>query len=218
MKTKSKVLVFTIIILASVFVVFDVFKSENVHDDAFDINCVNNIEYQSENIDVDNNTVFVYATLNDNSSEYDTDEFVICVGQVEGILKNKYRLYSYRGIPENYISTPDLRYIVDFPEYSLKSGSSYYGSVFVGIAPLDCKSINIDGAEAYLKRMTFDINGTKVDFYLYYCVVEQDKYSDHADVIYTNNNGKQFKIEAVDGKKYSKLIEIEKNTVDGSLC
>lgn len=213
MKTRNKVLIFAIIILVSTFFVFDILESESLYNNAFEINCVNNIEYQSENIGVDNNTVFVYAALNDNSSEYNTDEFIICVGQVEGILKNKYRLYSYRGIPENYIYTPDLRNIVNFPEYTLKKGSNYYGSVFVGIAPLDCKSINIDGTEANLKRMTFEINGTKVDFYLYYCVFEQDEYSNYADVIYTNNDGKQFKIEAVDGKEYSKVIEIN-NTKD----
>lgn len=208
MKTRNKVLTIAVIILVSVFFVFDILKPESIYNDAFEINCVNNIEYQSENISVDNNTVFVYTALNDNSSEYSTDEFVICIGQVKGILKNKYSLYSYRGIPENYISAPDIRNIVNFPEYSLKKGSHYYGSVFVGIAPLDCQSINIDGIEAHLESMTFEINGTEANFYLYYCVVEQDEYSDFADVIYTSNNGKQFKIEAADGSEYSNIIEI----------
>lgn len=197
------------VIIVSTFFVYDTLKSESLYNDAFEISCVNGIEYQSEHMDIGNNTVFVYAALNDNSSEYNTDEFIVCVGGVKGILNNKYRIYSYREIPDGYILNPDIRNIVNIPEYSLKKGTDYYGSVFVGIAPLDCKSIVIDGVNSHLKRMSFEINGNQVNFNLYYCVVPKNEYSDNVDFVYINNDNQKFSVQTHDGEEYSEVIKIE---------
>lgn len=186
------------IFLIALFV--DSFIPSDIYDGTFYINPVNNIEFMSKSYDVGKYRVCVYACLNDDASLEGDDEFVITVAKLEGTLKNKYNIYTYSPQTDEEVLSPEYKYIVDFPTHEVKSGSRYYGSVYTGIAPADCESITIGGVEAEMERFTFDLNGKPADFYLYYCVIEQNEYPDELPVICRRTNGEQLSISSVDGE------------------
>lgn len=185
----------------------------SVYDDINGMEPANGIEYFSEEYKVGNHTIAIYACLDANASEYDTDQFVINVAEIKGPLKNRYYLYSNSFLPDEMLLNPEYKYIVDFPEYEVKSSSRYYGSVYTGIAPADCESITIGGAEAEIERFTFDYNGKTADFYLYYCVIEQNEYPDTLPVICQRTNGELLSVSSVDGEN-SKVEIIENANTD----
>ena len=166
----------------------------DVYDDINGMSPVSNIEYYSEKYKVGNHTVAIYACLDADGSENDTEQFVINVAEIKGPLKNKYYLYANDYISDEEIFNPDYSYIVDYPSYEVKSGSKYYGSVYAGIAPPDCESITIGGVKAEMEKMTFDFKGKTVDFYLYYCIIEQDEYPEHISVICQKTDGESLSV------------------------
>ncbi|MCH5190711.1 MAG: hypothetical protein J1F23_00960 [Oscillospiraceae bacterium] len=199
---KGLTFVISIFIIIAIAVLINSFLPRDLEDGFFDISGINSVEYQSELIDVGNKKYGVYAFLNENATDTGNDEFVISVIEVKGILKNKYDLISYNPQSDDFIIDPQYENIVNFPEYEIKTGSKYYGSVYCGIAPINCNEIIIDGERANMERMTFDINGNKADFYLYYCILKQDEYPDDIQVICADENGEKFEIKTVDGAEY----------------
>lgn len=203
-----------LIVLLPVFLILSFINSFfplTVYDDINGMEPANGIEYFSEEYKVGKKTVAIYACL-DAASEYvdnqGDNQFVINVAEIKGPLKNRYYLYSNSFLPDEMVLNPEYKYIVDFPEYEVKSNSKYYGSVYTGIAPADCESITIGGVEAEMERFTFDLNGKAADFYLYYCVIEQDEYPDELPVICRRTNGELLSISSVDGED-SKVTIIE---------
>ena len=76
--------------------------------------------------------------------------------------------------PTDRVTDPQYEKMVSIPEDEIKSGNKYYGFVYYGIAPLDCKEILIDGKQAELQKMSYNINVEKADFIFYYCIIESD--------------------------------------------
>lgn len=206
--SRKRAFVITILTILAVALIIDSFIPRGIEDGFFDVSGINTVQYKSELVDIRNRKYGVFAFVNENATDTGDDEFVISTIEVKGILKNKYDIASYSPQLDDFIVNPKYENIVDFPEWEIKRGSKYFGSVYCGIAPTDCKEITIDGEKANMERMTFDINGQKADFYLYYCVIKQDEYPDNIELICTNENGEEFRIESVDGEEFSKVIPL----------
>lgn len=207
MKNK-KVIALSLIFIVIVALIIDAFIPRNLDDDFYNTDVINDVKYQSDLKDIKNKEYGVYAFLSD-SDDSERDEFVISVLEVSGILKNKNSLVSYYPQIDDYVLNPKYQNMVNLPEWEIKKGSKYYGSIYCGIAPLDCKGIIIDGNDAKLHRMTFEINGKKADFYIYSCMIEENKYPENARMICTTQEGKRIQIEAVDSSEFSNVIEIK---------
>lgn len=207
---KNKKVKFIIPIIAIILIgyfVVDAFLPTSIENGFYNTEVVNNISYQSELGEINKNQYGVYAYLTNGNDEQ--EEFVINVFEVSGILNNKYHLLTYSPHEDSELTNPQYRNISTYPDREIKKSSKYYGSVYCGAAPTDCKSITFNGAEANLEHMTFDLNGQKADFLLYYIVLPQNEYPDECEVICTTNNGKQLQIKAVDGS-VNNVIELTK--------
>lgn len=207
MKHKKTILITVIFLIIAVLSVNELIP-QSIDNEFYNINVSDNIEYQSELTDIHNKQYGVYAFLNDEPSETGNRQFVISVLEIKGIFKNQESLVSYSPLTDDYILNPEYKNIVNMPEREIKNGSKYYGSVYCGIAPLDCKEITVDGKKADLHRMTFEINGKTADFYLYYCVTEQNEYPESCKLICTKESGEKIQIIAEDGEEYSQVIPL----------
>ncbi|MBE6741555.1 MAG: hypothetical protein E7570_04540 [Ruminococcaceae bacterium] len=157
---------------------------KNINDDfGIDINPVKNTEYIGDSHTIGGQTLYVYSFLN-NSSDNNEYEFVVTIAKVEGLLNNRHNIYVNFTIEENEMINPSYHNIVLHPQYEIKKGNKYYGSVYVGAVPADCKKLKIDGVNAELKAYSFDLNGKNASFNLYSCFVEQDSYPDSVDIEY----------------------------------
>lgn len=196
--------IFCIVVLG--IIVNEFLPSAITDNEFFNMQVVDGIQFQSENVTVGRQTVCVYAFLtNDDSKE--NDEFVITVAQVQGILKNQYNIYCYALQEDIWLTKPDYKNISSFPRYSVKKGSTYFGSVYFGIVPADCKQVIINGATALLKHMAFNLNGENVDFNLYYCMIEEE-YPSTVEMFCINTAGEKFQIQSVDGAEDSQVITV----------
>lgn len=205
---KTKQIVVLIIIIVLISCVVNVFLPTKITDGFYEVNVSDGIEYKSNKYrELNKKQYGLYAFLND-SLESNKKEFVISVLEVKGILKNKENLISYSPQLTEEVLNPQYKNIVNFPEYAIKNGSNYYGYVFCGIVPLDCKSITIDGNEAELHRMTFELDGQKADFYVYFCVIEQNQYTENFELICTTQSGEKIEIVSIDGKDNSNVIRL----------
>lgn len=159
----------------------------------------NNVEFTSESVAVNGKEYFVYAALNDSAAENGDDQYIIAIGRISGINNNKYELLSYNEEEDQFLLSSKYENIYDYPESEIKTGSNYYGSVYVGTVPSSCRSVTINGIAAEMVRQTFELNGEQADFYLYYCMLEQGEYPDHAEVTVTDENGLSYSVSTVDG-------------------
>lgn len=195
---KKRVIPVVIVVVIGILVIISNLQPSSLEDnfDFYYIEPIPETEFISEKMTVSDHSAFVYATLSAGTSSAveGEDEFEICVGEYEGWLKNQLNFNSVTGIEDKYLWSPDYKNIVPYPEHEIKKGSHYYGSVYVGIAPLDCQSISIDGVNATMKRMTFTLNGQPADFYLYYCAVAQNEYPDSVPFVCTTKTGEEIQI------------------------
>lgn len=162
----------------------------------------NNVEFISESVDIKDKEYFVYSALSDGSENNNIDQYVIAVGKISGINNNKYDLFSYSEQDDNALLSPKYLNIYDYPEAEIKTGSNYYGSVYVGTVPDSCQSVTINGLAATMVHQTFELNGKPANFYLYYCIVEQNEYPHNTEVIVTDENGSSYSVSTVDGGEY----------------
>lgn len=152
-------------------------------------NPVEDTESFSELHIVSDEELFTYAFLN-NSDEADIlDTFTITIGKLEGILKNRYVLYTSIEINDETLLNPSYFDMVRYPQMEIKDGENYYGSVYTGIAPTDCTKLTIDGQNAILQPYSIDINGKHAEFVVYSCFVEQNEYPESADFAYESSAG-----------------------------
>lgn len=159
----------------------------------------NNVEFTSESVAVNGKEYFVYAALNDSAAENGDDQYIIAIGRISGINNNKYELLSYNEEEDQFLLSSEYLNIYDYPESEIKTGSNYYGSVYVGTVPASCQSVTINGIAAEMVRQTFELNGEQADFYLYYCMIEQSEYPEHTEVTVTDENGLSYSVSTVDG-------------------
>lgn len=106
---------------------------------------------------------------------------------------------SYNEEEDQFLLSSEYLNIYDYPESEIKTGSNYYGSVYVGTVPASCQSVTINGIAAEMVRQTFELNGEQADFYLYYCMIEQSEYPEHTEVTVTDENGLSYSVSTVDG-------------------
>lgn len=164
------------------------------NSDFYDFDSVVSTEFQSEDIILGDKTAFVYSTLSQGTSFNNDDEFIIALGEVTGINSNRYEFFSFEPQEDSAILSDEYINIYDYPQLELKSGDTYYGSVYVGTVPADCESVEIQGHQATLVEQSFDLNGETANFYLYYCAVEESEYPDSVSVICETKTGKTFDI------------------------
>lgn len=151
--------------------------------------------FQSEDLEINGKKYFIYTTLDNAISNNEENQFVITVGEVTGIRKNRYTIKSFDPQEtENCLSNEYIN-VYDSPQYEVKKGSKYFGSIYVGTVPIDCKSVTIQGKKATLVEQSFNLNGNNADFYLYYCAVSESAYPDSVSVVCEKEDGSKINIE-----------------------
>lgn len=205
--TGKKWVIAIVFICAIIFVAVSMFIPSDISDDeAFDMQSVGNIQFQSADTAINNRKFCVFALLHKNTDM--SNEFVIGVARAGGILKNQYNVYCYMPQEDDYLIAPNYKNISAFPQYPIQSGSDYMGSVYFGIVPSDCIQVEINGEIAHLEHMQFDLNGKDVNFNLYYCIKEE-AYQENAEVFCTNSVGEKFQIQSHDNAEYSEIIQVQ---------
>lgn len=197
MKTTSKKIILLvlpillIIFLLSYFIENNV-KSYDIQDNAniYSFSSVKGTEFQSENLNVGDKTAFIYTTLSEKTALNNKDEYIITIGKVRGINDNRYEMFSFEPQVDETILSDEYINIFDYPQFEIKNGNSYYGSIYVGTVPIDCKSVKIQGTKATLVEQSFDLNGKTAKFFLYYCAIEEDTYPDSVSVTCECKDGK----------------------------
>lgn len=200
-----------IVIVAIVALAVSAFLPSGITDDAFfETQGIDNIQFQSPNQKIGSETWCVYACLtSDDSNNTPQSQFVITAVRAQGILKNQYNVYAYAPQEEIWLTQPDYKYICAFPQYPVKSGSAYYGSVYFGIVPKDCTQVMINGTAAQLQHMEFELNGKTADFNLYYCLLnETEAQADNTEMIVTDASGEKWQVQSSDGAEYSTVTRI----------
>lgn len=210
-KTKLALVFLVVVLIAGIIVVAELIKPVTLGEELefWSIVPKNDTEYISDNIEIGNNTLFVYSVLNDGTAENDKDQYIIAVGNIKGLKNNKYSIAEYWEQEDKLLTSSSYLNIYDYPEIEVKNGKDYIGSLYVGTVPITCTSVTIQGESATMVEQSFDLNGEKADFYLYYCVVKEAEYTDSADVKVTDENGKQYSVSTVDGGEYPILTEIK---------
>lgn len=201
MKTSSKrifllILPILLIIFILLFFIENNVKSYDIQDnsDVYDFVSVNGTEFQSENLNLGNKIAFVYSTLSEKTALNNKDEYIITIGKVNGINNNRYEMFSFVPQEDNIILSSEYINIFDYPQFEMKNGSSYCGSIYVGTVPIDCKSVEIQGTKATLVEQSFDLNGKIANFYLYYCAIEENAYPTSVSVVCESKDGSTFEI------------------------
>lgn len=103
-------------------------------------------------------------------------------------------MFSFAPQEDNVILSKEYINVFDYPQFEIKDGSSYCGSIYVGTVPIDCKSVEIQGAQATLVEQSFNLNGKMANFYLYYCAIEENEYPDSVSVVCENKDDNKFNI------------------------
>ncbi len=165
----------------------------------------NNTEYTSEKLYIDDKCFFVYSALNSN------DTYTISVGDITGKKLNKYNIISYREIDNSELMLSDYSEksnISNFPELEVKNGSEYIGGIYAGTVPSTCDSILVNGVPAEMVKQTFQLNGKAVEFYLYYCAIENEY---EVELTITDKDGTTYNVTSVEsgGLTYPNIKKIK---------
>lgn len=153
-------------------------------ESSFSINPVEGTTHISDLHSIGNYRLCTYSFLNKNASDDNKDEFTLTVAKLEGILKNRYNIYVFAPQEDNIMLQPSYSNITHHPQYEVKKGNKYYGSVYVGIVPYDCKKIVINSINAELHQYTINLNGEEAKFIVYSCFIEEDKYPNSVVIDY----------------------------------
>lgn len=195
-KKKFLLFVYIFAFIAICFVVENDIMPYSIQDnfDVFDVVPVNGTEFQSEDLEVNGKYAFIYTTVSEKTSLDNKDEYIIIVGRVRGINNNRYEMKSFSPQIDSDVLSNEYVNIFDSPQFEMKRGNSYYGTIYVGTVPIDCKSVEIQGNKATLVEQSFNLNGKKANFYLYYCAIEENEYPSSVSVVCENKNGEKFNI------------------------
>ncbi len=211
-KSKLKKVGLTIIPLVIIIIAFifiDSMLPEPLTDslDFWGIVPKDNLEYISDDLFINDKHFFVYSTFNSNNN----DVYTISVGDITGKKFNKYNIISYREIDNSQLALSEYSKemnVSNFPELEVKNGSEYIGGIYTGTVPSTCESVLVNGIPAEMIKQTFQLNGKSVQFYLYYCVIEDD-YTVNLTII--DRNGTRYSVTPVeiDGLMYPNIQPIE---------
>lgn len=212
-KTKAVIVLLVLVIIVLIIVFNYLLKPITLSQELefWNISPNQNVEYISENMSFDNKPCFVYAALSEGTGPDGKDQYIIATGNIKGIRNNKYNVVSYWEQEDELLTSSKYLNIYDFPERTIEDGKNYIGSIYVGTVPITCTSVTIRGKQATMVEQSFDLNGEKVHFYLYYCAVEESGYTDGANVIVTDKDGGTYSVSTVDGGEYPILTKV--NTV-----
>lgn len=171
-------------------------KPYDIQDNAslYDYVPVSGTEFQSENLNVGNKTAFVYSTLSEKTAMNNKDEYIITIGKVYGVNNNRYEMFSFFPQVDDIILSDEYINVFDYPQLEVKRGKKYYGSIYAGTVPINCKSVEIQGVKATLVEQSFNLNGKPANFYLYYCAVEESESPDSASVVCELKDGRVFNV------------------------
>ena len=199
-KTSKKVFLLILPIIFIIFILsffienyvisYDIQDNSNIYDFV----SVSGTEFQSENLNLCDKTAFVYSTLSEKTAPNNKDEYIITIGKVNGINENRYEMFSFIPQEDNVILSNEYINVFDYPQFEMKKGDSYYGSIYVGTVPIDCKYVEIQGKKANLVEQSFSLNGKNANFYLYYCAIEEDSYPSSVSVVCERKNGSMLNI------------------------
>ena len=188
---KKKRILVAIIVFVLIALVVDEFLPQP-YDKFFDKSVITEgTQFQSPFVEIHNKEYSVMSYVAKGVHEDNKDLFTVAVLERYGILKNKEVISAVMEFPTDRVTDPQYEKMVSIPEDEIKRGNKYYGFVYYGIAPLDCKEITIDGKQAELQKMSYNINDEKADFNFYYCIIESDKYEEYTEVICTDINGEK---------------------------
>ena len=146
-------------------------------------------EFRSPFVKIHNKEYCVMSCVIKDADADGNDMFTVSTMERYGILHNKEKFKTDSEIPLENLLEPTYDKISAAHDCEIKRGNHYYGFVYAGIAPPDCKAITINGHKANLEKMSLTINGQQADFYLYDCIIESDKYPEHAEIVCTDTNG-----------------------------
>ncbi len=142
--------------------------------------------FESDYHKIGNVTLGIYTFIGDQYADNGDDEFVITIVERTGIRNNQYVISLNEPQSDEVLVSPEYSNINKYPQREVKKGKKYYGSVYVGIAPPNYKTLTIDGHEMTLKKMSLTLNNKKCEFFLYYgFIVDDNPPSDDATVEYT---------------------------------
>ncbi len=152
---------------------------------------VEGTEFRSPFVKIHNKEYCVTSCVIKNESEDGKEIFTVSALERYGILHNKEKFKTDSEIPLEELLDPQYKNIRAVYDCEIKRGSHYYGFVYSGIAPLDCKEITVNGKKAGLEKMSLMINGKQADFNIYYCIIESEVYIDRVEMVCTDANGEQ---------------------------
>ncbi|MBQ7739752.1 MAG: hypothetical protein IJT65_00765, partial [Eubacterium sp.] len=128
-----KKILLIIIAFVCLFFVISTFAPSNLSD-IQDVYPLKGSEVKSEFVKIDKKEYQVYSFIN--SEDGEDSEYMVQVIEKGGLLHNQYSVTSSTSFTLDFISNPDYRKIVDFPQTEIKTffSDNYYGSVYHGVA------------------------------------------------------------------------------------
>lgn len=189
-------IIIPLIIIIFVCLFIDSLLPETLTDslDFWGITPKNNIEYISDKLEINGKQFFVYSTVNSNND----DTYTIAIGEITGIKSNKYNIIDYREVDSSQLTLSEYSEnsnISNYPAHEIKKHSEISGGIYVGTVPATCESVLVGDASAKMVKQSVQMNGECVEFYLYYCAVENE-YPNNLTI--TDKNGKTYYVTPVE--------------------
>lgn len=140
--------------------------------------------YQSDYCQIGKDSYCIMLLI-DKSLEDDEDVAKICVVRKYGILKNKYEVKSSTDeITLDELQNPEYDEETVFPKSVIQGKKDYYGSVYYGIVPSRCGQIKIGENSVEVQKIKTAIGEKKIEFNLFYLLIEEDKYPNNQTIEY----------------------------------
>lgn len=87
----------------------------------------------------------------------------------------------------------DGELIVNDDEEMFEDQREYLGSVYCDTVPADCVSVTINGNEAQIQNVKFEMDGKQIEFNIYYLIIEESC-PDDIEIIGVDKNGNSHQI------------------------
>ena len=156
-----------------------------LEDSPFYATPVDGTTFESDYHKMGNKYYGVYTYVGDKLADNGDDEFVITIVERTGIRNNQYVISVNAPQDDETLLSPDYFTILNYPQLEVKRGKKYYGSIYVGVAPTNYKTLTINGNKMTLKKMSLTLNNKKCEFYLYYGFIKESKPNYESKVEYT---------------------------------
>lgn len=157
-------------------------------------------QFESEATKIGKNDFGIYGALIKN--EENRDKFILSSYKRYGIRNNKYTLLTTATMNQNNLVSNQYEYIACHANDEVRSGSKYVGSIYYGVVPADCVSVNINGSESEIKKINLEMDGEQIEFNVYY-LLKEETFSDFVPIVCTESNGDSYLIETVENENNS---------------